>query len=205
MRHNMMLSGSGGLASTYFEQDNSIEDSGFQFFSDTNTTQESDGVDGDYLYWAHYSSDDLTSRRSAIVFIEPSESKPIVAGDVFRCSGEVDWYNGSEFNDQLDRFAQTMTIRTYSQEPSPLSDTANSLLLVNESESNVGESLLVSPVGSFSHDFTIATGYTAGIRLYFDFAIDHEYFPPDPPFPDMPLPYIGTRIKNIKLEVISRA
>lgn len=206
MRHHMLLAGSqqADTDTVYFEQDNSASNAGFTPNSyGSNVTSVTEGVSGDYYHWGHWSSDSNFAVRGFIVVVEPTVAKPISVGDTFKLTGDVEYYNTSAYHPDFERFSQRVTIRTYSTTPPDVTTITDSTQIFDSGNASFPHGTNINPpIGTLDEEFTIANGEDQGIRIEITFAIDELYDTGEPNFVN---PYIGTQIKNIKLEVIGRA
>ena len=206
MRHNMMLSGSGGLASTYFEQDVTETLGGWYGpeDSDSSKTDSAAGIDGTGVYVeciGSYAGAGAVFSRIGIT-INASASKPFNAGDVFNVSGSLLWRDESKYNYRTPIYqsAQGFWCDTLQGSDDPTTGLSGSFLKAFDFERDFlfNYNTIYSPVGSFDQDITVPSGYDKGLIIWIYYG---SYEDPD----DNVVGPVGTLVDNFSITLVSRA
>jgi len=208
MRHNMMLSGSGGLASTYFEQDVTETLGGWygpqEYSSGAPTDDLAAGIDGTGVYVECIQAPGETNaaRGRIGINIDASASKPFNVGDVFNVSGSLSWRDESKYNYRtaIYQSAQGYWLDTLqgSDDPTTGFSGAGSLAFNFEQEFLFNYNNIYPPVGSFNQDITVPSGYDKGLRIWIYYGTYEDAT-------DAVVGPVGTLVDNLSITLVSRA
>ena len=207
MRHNMMLSGSGGLASTYFEQDVTETLGGWygpREYASGTTDDLAAGIDGTGVYVECICAPDQSNARYGRIGIniDASASKPFNVGDVFNVSGSLSWRDESKYNYRTPIYqsAQGFWLDTLQGSDNPTTGFSGggSTAFAFTRSFLFNQNTIYSPVGSFDQDITVPSGYDKGLRIWIYYGTYEDAT-------DAVVGPVGTLVDNLSITLVSRA
>ena len=201
-----MLSGSGGLASTYFEQDITETLGGWygpQEYVSGTTVDLAAGIDGTGVYVECIRAyGEAGGRYGRIgINISPSPLKPFNVGDVFNVSGSLSWRDESKYyyESAIYQSAQGFWLDTLqdSDDPTTGFSGGGSTAFGFYRSFLFNEDNIYAPVGSFDQDITVPSGYDKGLRIWIYYGTYEDTTDP------VAGP-VGTLVDNFSITSVSR-
>jgi len=202
-----MLSGSGGLASTYFEQDVTETLGGWygpREYASGTTDDLAAGIDGTGVYVECIRAPGVSGGVYGLIGIniDASASKPFNVGDVFNVSGSLSWRDESKYNYRTPIYqnAQGFWLDTLQGSDDPTTGSSGSFLKAFEfkREFLFNYNNIYAPVGSFDQDITVPSGYDKGLRIWIYYGTYEDAT-------DAVVGPVGTLVDNLSITLVSRA